>query len=1363
MSATANPSMERVQALWRRKVALVGAGLAGLLVGVVLSAVVFAKADGSLDGMVPAGLREALADFVRSRVSTQVADLAEAVERGARVLAMGIGSALVFLVSILLIWMGSAPAAAGLAGSAGEDSGFGRFCRRASHSSPGGAIIHLFSGVAVAAATVISVPKLLSSFEMLACGPLLFGVALFLVALGIATLVPLPRVIEDPADAEPPAEPAGPVVPPIAPADELLARLRRSNIYRQQVVLDRALDGVEPLLDPAGDALAGLVRRWPRLDRVLRASGIESLTATQADAVRGLLTADSHRGGARARDVVLMGESGSGRTTVACLVALGAVLHREGALFCVTSESPEAGKDIDPRMANARAASRHPRVAIDRLLRAAGLSEQVRERSFFETNASTVVDLDGVDVLYSDTAMLGRAVLAHAAGSAVSFLRKIRFVVVDHPERLPRHDLLKLRVALARLRITAAALGARPTVVLILPPLQNQDAFAKYLLGEAHVETTEFLPWYGRCTLIGWMAPMELEDRAAERPTFVRTGYLDEVIALLTEVGRHWSALDRGVEQRPPRLAVVDGLPLLGPEARRQLRTSILGALARSGAGNAPDLAWDFLATSHVTIDRSAQWDVILLLGAGPIPDATLMPLRAALVDGGALVVLATPGPSDLETLRRMQQGRWPRRVSDGRQGPSMLRPTAPRDLVRHELGRFFGDFGARPIHRERLLAAFPPEGSGAILDAWLLEGRIGVEEYFEPAGGGSVEVQPAYVRRDPTLNGDAWPMAGKCTTTEALAVFDRDAGGPAASSLVVASMVDSVRLFIDLHPDAVLRHAPNSVRVHHVERFAAPDARTGATGRLVVVSQPNAQDLEVERRTARIDAELLADDVDRSALVGTGGLDPWSGLLTADPWAGPGARPAAEVARTWRVTLAVPAGVAPSVSLHLGRWPVELAETIRDVVTTTGRLVEDDGFTRHRELPGIEMPRRLMAGTPAVHVALLGDPAIPGDPGLVHASVNGFARLLAAWLRGEYLHLDESIRVSVVGGGDPVRARVVLYALWPDDAGSLDTLVSDVFEVPGAVQRILEWMLERLATCTCDDGCAACCGGLGTVSAAGRSTTPPGLFRDADVISRRGALALVCGLLGRDPARAEEELRRTPTRLAPDDPRAASTDRLERLRTTILGREENDYGDGIWSELFGPHMGLRGEWLASAHWAAVGDLPTNVAGRYSSGPNHVVVLPLETDAQVSEVLVHEYAHNWQFQSGQVNLGLHVESPEALRYYEGRLVLEGHATWADHQYLQHMRIGGTLRPDDGRPWDEYKTGYLLMETIERAVGRRGLFAWLAGQAEDGDGPIESRTPELPWPFTVTKALDAAHLTEMAVSGRYSSPDYDAGS
>ena len=106
------------------------------------------------------------------------------------------------------------------------------------------------------------------------------------------------------------------------------------------------------------------------------------------------------------------------------------------------------------------------------------------------------------------------------------------------------------------------------------------------------------------------------------------------------------------------------------------------------------------------------------------------------------------------------------------------------------------------------------------------------------------------------------------------------------------------------------------------------------------------------------------------------------------------------------------------------------------------------------------------------------------------------------------------------------------------------------------------------------------------------------------------------------------------------------------------------------------------------------------------------------------------------------------------------LVIEGHATWADHQLRFSAGLGPSYTPQQRGNWNEYKVGYFLMEGIEKAVGERGLFTWLRDEMDvtDETNPIRSRNPRLSWPFTLKDALEAFDLLDEARDGKYTGLD-----
>ena len=198
------------------------------------------------------------------------------------------------------------------------------------------------------------------------------------------------------------------------------------------------------------------------------------------------------------------------------------------------------------------------------------------------------------------------------------------------------------------------------------------------------------------------------------------------------------------------------------------------------------------------------------------------------------------------------------------------------------------------------------------------------------------------------------------------------------------------------------------------------------------------------------------------------------------------------------------------------------------------------------------------------------------------------------------------------------------------------------------------------------------------------------------------------------------------------------------------------------WPDLFAADMQIPPDEVALAKWMVPEEQIRDVAGLYRSGTNEVLVRRTESPDWLREVLVHEFCHNWQFRSGGFDMERLARSDEATRYFDGNLVIEGHAVWGETRYRYSRRLGARYSPTDDRPWNEYKVGYFLIEGIERAVGERGLLRWLspAGTEEGGAAPVRSRNPRLSWPFTLDQALDALRLRDDALRGSFTATDVD---
>jgi len=1243
------------------------------------------------------------------------------------------------------------------------------------------------------------------------CIPALSGLAMALVAIGVATMIPLEYLLPPRKSPEVPAPPGEEQEGARLTGRELLERLRGSPIYRRQVVVDRVLPGEVRTYEEGEDGLAPLLERFPRIRGVLPHTGIRRLSFDQACALREILSHEAGRAD-RSIDYVLVGWPGSGRTTVANLLSLGAVLHREGAMYCISAESPT--RSIDPDASGRKKAergARHPSLQLGQWLRDSGLGNQVRVQHAYD-DPSSPAELrlaERPDVIFTDVRKLSDAVLKRVGGDGREFIARLRFVVIDHPDRLPRADLIRLRLAIARLRMTAELFGRAPTFILLLPHLNNALELAKFLLNNEDIPFHKFAAWPDPVSLVGWMPPLELLDREDdEHPLWTRSPFIQEAIALLAEVGYISNRLRQQEGRKDLRVAVVDAKPLLGPEAREHIRMQIPAKLARDLPPGEREqeihLDWTYLGTREIALDRRSHYDLIVVLGIGGNPAHLLSCLRPAVASDGAIFLVGDSSPVDLEVLETIADENWtPSQVLERLEAPSFLLPDHSDAVIAHELATLFEDFFRRPLPGDRLREVFPSAITEVLLRNWQREQQIEeVEVFVATREGLRPAIRPYWRRRNPTFSGQQYEIPWGCSTRRLLEVIDETAHTHAKKRPHMDPAVDRDRVFIDLFPRAMRRHPPTTVTVSDYEQDALSredrekQQRTAVLEGRILFRQPEESEaIRVDRRMPRFDTVLQGEfPLNPSAPFRVS--EKARAELEKNPVL-PFLRPvemedsfdAVESGLRLVDGLAMP-GVAgpnePSMLVRGGVWLCRIRETLRNLARTDDRLVEDAALVTHEVL---SLSRKLEREFSTVGVSLFLVPR-PGQkteelPFEDRAAWHGFSRALERVLSFRYTNFQDEMRVILVPNRPkdegtesscPEGYRVLIHGLYSDEKTG-QGLTQILNPIP--LGDILRRVHRRLERCDCDNGCSACCGGLGTIP---REQMPRPGFEPEDVISRRGAYLLACAALGRKPDwdRYYEGQRRRRQPGGDGTGPAITESELQRLLDEILGRPDNQgvLRGGLWQELFGAPsatqkgqeeagssgpspatlMLLRKEFLAPARWAA--EIPEGVAGFYAPGPNQVEVRPGMTADMVRETLVHEYTHNWQHKSQQFDLDRHRLSQEVAQFFEGKLVIEGHATWADHQFRFHRGLGASyVRGNDGRPWNEYKVGYLLFEGLEKALGEQGLFQWLRPVPPGSPPPaIRSSEPRLKPGFTVTDALKAFDLYQAARTGRYSGFD-----
>ncbi len=1509
----------------------------------------------------------------------------------------------------------------------------------------------LFAGLSAVALAIAAVAPIPGSLGMLFAGPALAAVAL---ADAMRRQMPLlldpPRPLEEQGKAEEKKPEEKESTRP--KGREILDMLRKSPLYRRQDVAVRTLPG-RPM--DRSDGLRLLQERYPLLSApLLERTGISELTEGQTRAVEAVLgdERDPQRRGRQ--DYVFIGWSGSGRTTLCNLLTLAALMHREGAVHCISPESPERNVSRI-RGAGGDGASRNP---VGQLR--SWLDKQHRGRvqeAYADRERSSLSLLDKPDVVFTDVRLLSDEILGKATGDAQGFIQRLKYVVIDHPNRLPREDLIRLRIALSRLRLTAELFGRELTFIVMLPRLNNFQKVAKWLLNNDEVAFFPFDSWFGPALVAGWLPPHELVEttRHSGQPLFARSEFTDEIIALLTELGVQANHL-REDGRDSMRIAVIDSQPILGPEFRSQLGELVLDRLKQEVQGQSEPMEviqdWTYFGTHDLAVDRDQRFDVIVCAGVGPHPEHLVASIRAAVADDGLVVLMGDSSTTDHESIRTLRKPGWdPMDALREARYPSIVLPEHSEAIIAHELASLFGDFATTPVPSARLSGVFPGEHTTALIGAWIREGILGEMEAFESQRDDTTPVRSRYLRQSEMspLTGGRYEVPWGCCSRNVYTIFDKASGNKSRRvGASLATYVDRDRIFIDFFIQSRLRFPPNSVDVVDLEerQLSAKEREIAnehwvSHGDLVVMQTNYSQGITIDRRAARYTTELhferpfprpmlqpmpveLFPELDRNPLAGC--LRTLGSETPSEHRVGLALdRRRGIVAESFRPSAPL-GGRPPVLNLVGGSWICRVRESLRDVVFTGPRLVEDHEMISSVQLPArlrSQMTRSLDCTVTSLSLELTNDgrvqlsqEPVQGDtPAELDRALlrdypahHALARTLRQYLVRQFMGFDNEYRIAVLptvpspdhslawypgptptmgptgryaglepetvvelvqriqrkrrtertpileriddlcalfdwmhaniryekddvlydrkeyiatpqetldnGAGDcedhailmgslcqaiGMQARTVLlpdHALcqvylghkddldlaaigarikawqeslssrfgltglarpymqgklaegwhrngavierdeqgsggafgttwgevWFDidpDSGEVWIIADDCcagtylgdpaglvaggylntsmgwrkersYQYPVArlsgwrivayrlrqdelhpdqhlapllsrdlVDHVLPWMIDRLESCDCVDGCAACCGGLGTIPLAawnsGRAISPEH-FTERDVVSRVGAYRLVCALAGR-PANWQRFGRKPigPQRPGGDPP---TDSELQRMVTEIIGTRESGYLNGRWSDMFGERMKLDPGRVAPASWMEQPDCDEhpNWLGYYQPGANEVHVRPGGARPDTLKTIVHEYTHNWQW-TGDFDMQRLHRSDEAKQYFEGNLVIEGHARWADHTYRFIEGMGSIYGPTDPEGWDEYKTGYFLMEGIYNAFGEVGLFRWL-GKTPDTGQPLRSRDPRLRWPFTLQEALRAFGLEEEALTGKFDGMD-----
>jgi hypothetical protein len=1019
-------------------------------------------------------------------------------------------------------------------GTAGGTTGFLDSWREAclvlSHAprSTGGLFLSLGSLLVATPILTPFMPAPLAAFA---------GLGTAFVAMGIAILTRV-AVADEPAAIR--EEPEAPAPRSEATGAELLERIQQASTYRGRLLFCSELEASHPVFADSGtasDPFLQLIDRFPLLGAAwLHRIGLRAgLTASQGRALEHFLADEASGDG---RDVLFVGPPGSGRGTLANLLALCYALHRDGAVVFVHAESPDRTvrtNAIGESVGERGTSSQYLRwVENDALLRQSTLV------AFSDRNDHIPLGCDA-DVIFTDPRILSEQLLPSTSRPHLGLAQRLRLVVIDHPERLSPPELLRLRTTIARIRLVSERLTRQVQFMVLLSPLDNDQALGKWLLNHGNVTAHLFDPWHERTTLAGWKST---SPGRGESTPIVLSPVVPEVANLLVTAVAEADALHDSARGRL-QIGVVDAAPLLGAETRDAIFQMCIQTLRRSEERQELNVAITFIATPDVAVDRDRAFDLLVVLGVEANPSRLVMSLRPALRRAGVLL-LVSDGENSAPAFREMAESTWrpgiPHVLRTSALDPALLLPEQPDAVATSELARLVADFGSAGLPRRRAEEIFPSARTSRLIAEWAATGHLVLFESFAAdPGGRSVQARTQLAAVPQRFQAGIYEVPWGCSTREVLELHDQSSRAPMhLGQGDNSAVVDWERIFLDLFPGAVLPLPHSTLEV--VELDAPPEARDGSEpmryrvrGRLLVRQRHRSDAVTLPRRQPRFDVRLVRDGVSDS--------------VSAEPRQVPSDdRPAAGEAPRWATCLARGSEADLTLENMLGRvrelpsvpgapraaiaiWQIEVDEQLRDVLTALERP-EAPATTVQVDVPPPRVLEHLRRRYRAIASSLFLDDSSgrvehPSSMAAALPGVRGFARLLRAYLAERFLNFGREYALDVFSTedfGSPDQPR-------PDGAGTVWRIVTrrrrsigDAMTLDPIYEclerewssRILPWIGARLDGCLCAEGCGACCGGLDSPPIGDLPSLDPTRWRPSDAISKAATRELVGRLLGR-------------------------------------------------------------------------------------------------------------------------------------------------------------------------------------------------------------------------------------------------------
>jgi hypothetical protein len=928
--------------------------------------------------------------------------------------------------------------------------------------------------------------------------------------------------------------------------------------------------------------------------------------------------------------------------------------------------------------------------------------------------------------------------------------------------------------------------GQHIKVIINLPRIQNGQRFAKYLLSSDKITFNMLGSWSGEAHIAVWKPAYELLDfHSSDTPIFVYSELWSELRELLVEVGIQSNNLYKK-ENKQLRVAIVDAQPLLGPEARENIREMIRERLMVNANQNEVlriTSSWSFFGTTDLAIDRQSNYDVIISIGVGANSSHTVQMLRASLADAGAMILVSNRSASDITSIQTVSSPNWdPYDAIEKFDYPHLFIPGNSRAVIADELASLFDDFGDIPLPYDTIIDVFSSDYTNILLKEWEHEGRVTILEVFENSVQSIIpERKKNICLSDKVFSAVNYKIPWGCNSKKVCKLYDSAASDYITSlGQQICEYIDHERLFIDMWPGRLLRYPPNTVRIGSYEPLKNQNnTNFDVVGRIIVDQLSLERCINLNNRKPRFFKKVVneqpfrkfdnlvckaysIDDPNISSAIETL-------ILNNDNIESSKKSISGSMSHHF-----LSQGLnSPDFGMISGRWISSISEVFRDVVSTGPRLIEEAGFIAISNFPEeckAQLKRTYKTVSVNVYLSIIKEldtiDSEIANARLSYSAHKAISNLLELFIQKKFISDSSNEYRTLIIENDSnsdllTKYRIVIYRLRENEFND-ELHINWLYDDIEMVKEFILWAHELLATCTCGDGCAACCGGVGTATKHDlQNSQNIRKFDKTDIISRKGALALLCGLMGRKYDQGDISLLSVA-----DIEEPAKESQLLTCFTEIIGTKVQKYQDGVWYKLFGEFMPMNSDLVADAVWE---DTPPDSIKKevayYSVAENKVAVMK-ECEPSLSylkDILIHEYTHNWQHTGGCVDYDELVLSEESKRYFDGKLVAEGHAMWAENVYRISCGKSPVFKPTDNRNWDEYKVGYYLFEGLERAVGERGLFKWLQLGKDAEDTTIVSRKNNLSWPFSLQSLLmairppnDSKTLYEYAINGSFTS-------